>query len=338
MFLRDRLNQLKFISGIAMKYPFDICLQITNRCNMKCDFCNFWSKEIPESEELSLDELRKLSKRLSRFGCFLISIEGGEPTLRPDLVDIVRAFARYHLPVLYSNGWTLTAELGKALFDAGLTQIGISIDFPDFKRHDESRGIAGSFTKAWNAVEMMRELAPNGGKQVHVMTILMRQNQDEIERMLKISERYKVGHYITLLSPHRISRENAGKYDYPATPVSEDLLQLRKNHSHLKSFYDYLARFDDFIEKKEMPECQMGKQMFNIVPTGDVTPCNEKLDWLAGNIRRDSLKSIFKKLKADTRVSQCQDCWLLCRGFSQVLGERGTFQGWYDLLTRLRST
>ncbi|MFC1744864.1 hypothetical protein ACFL35_12810 [Candidatus Riflebacteria bacterium] len=60
-----------------------------------CGFCHFRSKEIPESEELSLDELRKLSKRLSRFGCFLVSTEGGEPCLPPDLVDIVQEFARY---------------------------------------------------------------------------------------------------------------------------------------------------------------------------------------------------------------------------------------------------
>ena len=59
------------------------------------------------------DELREL-------GCFLVSLEGGEPFSRPDLVEIVRAFGKHHLPVLFTNGWLVTKDNANALWDAGL--------------------------------------------------------------------------------------------------------------------------------------------------------------------------------------------------------------------------
>jgi hypothetical protein len=94
-------KEARFARSVLARRPFDLLLQVTNRCNMSCSFCDFWPNGAAAEEELSLDELRRLAAELAGLGTCVVSIEGGEPFVRPDLVEIVRPFARDHLPVPY---------------------------------------------------------------------------------------------------------------------------------------------------------------------------------------------------------------------------------------------
>src|SRR3954463_8925019 len=95
----------KFATGIAMRRPFSCLIQVTNRCNMQCSFCDFWPNAAPKREELTLADFQRIADELRELGCFLVSIEGGEPFIRQDLTEIVRAFAKHHVPALFTNGW-----------------------------------------------------------------------------------------------------------------------------------------------------------------------------------------------------------------------------------------
>src|SRR5713226_6956487 len=105
MLLQELKRDLGFAATVVLRRPFQCFLQVTNRCNMRCSFCDFWPNGVPPAEELTLDDFSRLEEDLTRLGTFLISIEGGEPMLRPDLIDIVRIFSRRHMPMLYTNGW-----------------------------------------------------------------------------------------------------------------------------------------------------------------------------------------------------------------------------------------
>ena len=146
-----------------------------------------WPNGVAPEQELSLDDYRRIADELARIGSFLMSIEGGEPFVRRDLVDIVRIFSARHVTVLYTNGWYVDQRSAQALFGAGLDQVGVSIDYPDAARHDLKRGIPGTFERACNAVRLLREAAPHGGKQVHIMTVLTRANQGDLEPLLRLS-------------------------------------------------------------------------------------------------------------------------------------------------------
>jgi len=323
MISRTMRRNLGFAAGLLLRRPFSVLVQVTNRCNMTCSFCGFWPTALSPDAELSVAEYERIADELAALGCFLVSIEGGEPFLRPDLVDIVRAFGRRHVPVLYTNGWFVEREPAQALFAAGLMQAGVSIDYSEAQRHDAKRGRTGAFEKAWQAVAHLRAAAPHGGRQVHVMTVLMQDNQDDIEKLLQLSARHGVAHHITLLATSG-DRRQKGPDALPEPSVVEELRRLRRRYRHFRVPRSYLQGVDAFLSGGLLPTCRAGLQSFNIDHVGNVAPCIERIGSAVGNVRTEPLGVLWARLRTLNAGAQCQDCWTLCRGFAQMLsGGRG---------------
>jgi MoaA/NifB/PqqE/SkfB family radical SAM enzyme len=311
-------------------------VQVTNRCNMKCSFCDFWPNGVPRAQELTVVDYQRVADQMADIGSFLVSIEGGEPLVRPDILDIVSVFSKRHLPVLYTNGWFVDREFANAVFAAGITQVGVSIDFPDAARHDGKRGLAGAHERAWRAVEHLRAAAPNGGRAVHVMTVLMRDNQDDLESLLLQSRAAGVGHAVTLLAAGGYRRGTSEVAPVPGSCANLDALW--KNYPHFRTFRDYLDGFEPFLAGAPAPACHAGKQGFNLDHIGNVATCIEKIDQSAGNVRSENIATLLKRLVDQELSAGCQDCWTFCRGFSQSLGGGGSLRSLQDLASRMRAT
>jgi MoaA/NifB/PqqE/SkfB family radical SAM enzyme len=326
-----------FAWGLARGRPFNVLVQVTNRCNLTCPFCDFWANGALPREELSVAEHQRVARELAGLGRFIVSIEGGEPFVRPDLPGIIAAYSERHLPVLYTNGWFVDDARAKAVFDAGITQVGVSIDYPDAARHDAKRGATGTWERAWKAVDRLRDAAPRGGRQVHVMTVLMDENQSDLEELLESSKARGVGHMVTLLSQGGFRRRKQGG-EIPRTAMSERLLALHARYPHFRTFRDYLGHIDAFVVGGDLPRCRAGIQSFNIDHLGNVAACIEKIDDPYGNVRDEPLAEIHARMSAADPGLGCQRCWTLCRGTAQSLGKGAGFRGVIDLGTRLRSS
>ncbi len=330
---REQTRDLRFAAGVLRRQPFQLLLQVTNRCNMKCNFCDFWPNGVAPREELSLADYARLERELSELGTFLVSIEGGEPFVRPDLIEIVRIFSQRHIPLLYTNGWYVDETNACALFDAGLAQVGVSIDYSSGERHDRRRALPGAFERAWRAVALLRDAAPHRGKQVHVMTVLMDDNASELDALLAMSAKEEVGHCATLLSTRGFRRAAGAEMPHDAKMFAA----LWEKHPHFRMFGDYMRGIEPFLTGGALPRCRAGLQSFNIDHVGGVAPCIEKIDQPIGNIRDEPLAAIHERMRIADAGDGCQDCWTACRGFAQALGEGGTWSSWMDLATRMRS-
>lgn len=338
--LRQLARDASLLAGIARRRPFNVLIQVTNRCNMRCSFCTFWSNGAHPRDELTVADYERLEGELGAIGRFMISIEGGEPLVRPDIVDIARVLSRRHATVLYTNGWHVDRAMARALFAAGVAQVGVSIDFPDPARHDAKRGLDGAWERAWQAVERLRDAAPHGSRQVHVMTVYMEENRRDLEPLLCQSAARDVGHCLTLLATSGTRRAPGGAW--PETRVSDHLLDLWRRYPHFRVMRDYLALMDDFLAGDAMPTCHAGEQSFNIDHLGNVAPCIEKIGEPVGNVRQTPLADLLTRMAAPNtptaaRVAGCQDCWTLCRGVGQLLGQGGRARALIDLATRSRS-
>jgi MoaA/NifB/PqqE/SkfB family radical SAM enzyme len=336
--LKSLLRDARFTTGIVMRKPFSVLLQVTNRCNMQCSFCDFWPNAAPKKDELTLDDYRRVAKELAETGCYAVSIEGGEPFVRPDLVEIVRAFGKHHVPMLFTNGWYVTRENARALWDAGLVHADVSIDYPDALRHDKKRGMIGATERAWRAVDHFRDTAPKGGKQVNVMTVIMDDNHADLAPLVEKSAAAGVGHHMTLISVSGY-RRGKGVDKLPPASAADALLALYKKHPHVRYFESYFTTMKSFLDgaTSDMPRCDAGHQGFNIDHIGNVAPCIERIGESVGNVKESSIKALLEKLKSKKDVvAGCQDCWTACRGFQQALGGGGSVAAFRDLATRMR--
>lgn len=331
-------RDLAFSAGLVAKKPFSCLLQVTNRCNMECSFCDFWPNTNAR-DELTVEEYRRVSRELAELGTFLVSIEGGEPLLRKDLPEIIEGFAEHHITALFTNGWFVTRENARRLFDAGLVHASVSIDYPDAERHDGKRRLAGTTNRAWEAVELLRDASPRKGKQVHVMTVLMESNWRDMDALFSQSAARQVGHQVTLISVNGFRRGKEGPDKLPPPEAAEHLTKLWEKHQHVRFFREYFDRMGAFLGGGAMPTCHAGVQQMNIDHVGDVSPCIEHIDRVVGNVRDASLVELHQRLVAKADESRaCQQCWTACRGMVQSIGGGASVGAFYELATRMRTT
>ncbi len=108
---------------------------LTNRCDLTCWYCFFYAKENEPIYEPSLDQIRFMLKRMKMVkpvGANAVQLTGGEPTLRDDFLDIVRAAkeAGYDHVQPNTNGIRIAREPGYAskLREAGANNLYMSFD------------------------------------------------------------------------------------------------------------------------------------------------------------------------------------------------------------------
>lgn len=107
-------------------------ISVTDRCNFRCLYCmpETGMQWLPKSEILSYEEISEIVRQLAPLGLRRLRITGGEPTIRPQIPDLVRML--HSVPgitdiALSTNGVRLP-ELGPALRDAGLDRVNMSVD------------------------------------------------------------------------------------------------------------------------------------------------------------------------------------------------------------------
>ena len=321
----------RLLLGFVAKRPIHAIIQVSNRCNLTCGFCSFWENPAHKSDELTTADFEAISGKLAEAGSLIISIEGGEPLLRSDCVDIVRAFARYHHPIMFTNGWRVTPDIAKRLWDAGLDTCGVSIDYPD-ARHDTHRGKPGTLDAARRAIDILRDTAPRGARQVFVMTVLMHDNASAVADLLALSASHGVGHQITLISTGGAGRHTRAQWT-PKHGIGADLLALKKRFAHFMTFTGYLEGIDAHLAGNTRSPCWAGERFLNIDHLGDVSPCIEKLNLRAGNIVREPWSVISQRLRALEEPKTCTDCWTSCRGFVEEMSGVPRLRSWREFFT-----
>src|SRR6202165_4015195 len=120
----------------------DFRISVTDRCNFRCVYCmpEEGMQWLKRESILSFDEIERVARVAVDLGVDEIRLTGGEPTLRPDLPELVARISR--LPVrslsLTTNGFLLRS-MARPLAEAGLKRINVSLDT---LQHDRFHQIA----------------------------------------------------------------------------------------------------------------------------------------------------------------------------------------------------
>ncbi len=109
-------------------------ISLTDKCNLRCIYC--MPEDItfrPNQELLQDDEIVRLVRIFAELGFFKFRLTGGEPTVRANVVELVREIS--HTPgvqtVAMTTNGLLLDKLAAPLAEAGLQRVNISIDTLD---------------------------------------------------------------------------------------------------------------------------------------------------------------------------------------------------------------
>ncbi len=290
--------------------PLWTAWQVTYRCNFRCRFCSYWHDEMGNLPEQTVEQFYAGARKLARWGSLLISLAGGEPLLRDDIVDIVKAINPWHFPFITTNGYLTTPNLAKELFAAGLWGVSVSIDYAEADLHDKARGVKGAFEQAVRALKMFSDARCYPWQRVNLMCVLMDDNLDHIERLIQLAAHYNA---YFMVQPYCELKTGSKKFLPKGQSISAYLLGLRKKYSNFLSNPTFLSRFDAALSTG-VAGCAAGKAFFNIDSTGDIAICVENRARPVANLYNDDIMTIEANLKKHAQNNTCTKCWYNCRG------------------------
>ena len=289
----------------ARRRPVLVHFEVTLRCNAACGFCDYWKTD-PSARAA---ELKSFADAARFFNPMLVTFTGGEPTLRRDLEDIVaevdRAI-RLKYVTLITHGGMLTPERAQSLWNAGVHQFNISLDYLD-QRHDAARGIPGLSEKIMAAIPAMRAL---GIDNIRFNTVIKNDNLDQILPIVQRAEELGVG---VNFSVYTDSKNGNRKYllsDAPRDELADVVRQLlaakRRRRGVITNSDYYLEQIPRYVRGELREPCRSGIRTIHIDPTGHVKRCPDfptDFHW------RD-----FQEYKP----LNCNACYYACRGEAQA--------------------
>nr|QEK15979.1 GTP 3',8-cyclase MoaA [Thermococcus aciditolerans] len=214
-------------------------ISLTQDCNFRCFFCHREGQHFNASLELTPSEIERLVRVASRLGIRKVKLTGGEPTVRNDILEIVRRIRPYVVDLSMTTNGSRLKELAKPLAEAGLNRVNVSLHS---LKPDVYRRITG--------VDMLDTVLEGIGEAVKYlspvklnMTVMRGLNDGEIRDMVEFAA--KTGTILQLIeleAPMEMTETRFfRKYFYPLKPVEEWLeemaVETRERRMHRRKKY-----------------------------------------------------------------------------------------------------
>jgi MoaA/NifB/PqqE/SkfB family radical SAM enzyme len=142
----------EFHSRYGFYPPFLLVISPTMRCNLNCYGC--YAGEYDKGEELDTGLIHRLLDEARMMGIYFITVSGGEPFIRRDLLDIFAAHEDIYFQV-YTNGTFIDPPLAKTLSRLGNVLPAISVE--GWEKETDSRRGSGAFQKILAAMSNLKK-------------------------------------------------------------------------------------------------------------------------------------------------------------------------------------
>ena len=161
----------------VMRSPGSMEVAITGKCNLRCLYCFHFTSNLDVPEDLSLEEWLTFFEELGRLAVLKITIEGGEPFIRPDFPEILEGIVKNRMRFsILSNGTLITDDMAAFLASTRRCDgVQVSIDGSKPETHDACRG-KGNFFKAVQGAEHLKR----HGVPVLVRVTINRHNLEDL--------------------------------------------------------------------------------------------------------------------------------------------------------------
>lgn len=302
---------------MAIDPPLGLLAELTHRCPLSCPYCSNPENLDRRSGELDTGTWKRVFTEAAGLGVMQVHLSGGEPTARPDIVEITAHCRDVGLYTnLITSGINVAGAKLDALADAGLDHVQISFQGDISDRADHVSGMQGSHARKLELAAQVTTL----GLPLTVNAVIHRGNADRVREMVQ---------FAVDLGARRIEIAHVQYYGWALRnrdalmPTAE---QVRSSTSAVE-----LARADfagqividavvpDYYARRPKP-CVggWGRRSLNVTPAGKVLPCHaaETIPHLTfPNVRDQSLSDIWHNSEAfnayrgtDWMAEPCRSC------------------------------
>ncbi len=258
------------ISNLFSNRPLCVSFEITHACNAQCQHCHRGGPV--DEEHASAQEFAQIFQELTPP---VIQVSGGEPLLRADALDVIRALQQPKgLPftILVTNGSLLTPDVFRQCNEAGVDAYSVSLDYPD-DRHDEFRTFPGLFS---HLKEFIQALSPKEREMITLNCVVQSDNFRESLPLARLAKEWGVS---MNYSPYTWLRTHDKGFVVPKEDLPElreifkELLDYQSQHGTVKSNATFLNNIVAFFDDTGIPGCRAGERFLVVNPDGTLSPC-----------------------------------------------------------------
>lgn len=159
----------------------DLRLSVTDRCNFRCVYClEPGTRFLPKQDLLHREDYLQLIQACVNLGVRTLRITGGEPTLYPELDELIESAGQLGLDdmAMTTNGWAMDLDRARQWHHTGLRRLTFSLDT---LREDRMKAIARSSTSVKQVLTSIETARQAGFPRPKVNVVVMRGlNEDEV--------------------------------------------------------------------------------------------------------------------------------------------------------------
>ena len=287
--------------------PIVVSFEVTDACTCWCKHCDHGGPK-DESRNLKPADYRRYMDALNP--C-VVQVSGGEPLLRPDVVEIVRNIKRgkgVPYTILVSNWTHMTEEKYLELRAAGIDQFSVSLDFPD-SRMDDFRRYPGIYE---HLSKLVPKLAAHGNDDIVLNSCITSLNVGEINRLADRAREWG-----TNICYSSYSARRTGCRDYSLTTPEQlsvlngefDKIEGRRDGTNwIVNSPSTLAATRQFFERGAAPGCRAGHRFLVVTSEGWLQPCSMVF-------QKYKLEEHDRMVREFTATNTCDECYVSIRSY-----------------------
>jgi MoaA/NifB/PqqE/SkfB family radical SAM enzyme len=253
-------------SALLAPRPFLFYLKPTARCDLRCAICNRWKESSSSEDELSLEEIKTVLAKFRDAGAEILTLWGGEPTLRRDLPEILAEAKRLGLRTSMCTNCNSLPKKADAILP-NLDTLLCSLDgFGE--THDAQRGVPGLYDRV---LASLGEAKRFPHLRLKIWATVHTRNAGQYERLAQLAREH--GAWIEFFPVSPI----AG-YNNATVPDGAMLAEAFGEIARLKKAGYPIWNADRVIDKmaRNAPfRCNFGHTSIHMDHTGTVYSCED---------------------------------------------------------------
>lgn len=278
-------------AALFQNAPIYVQFYVTARCNLTCQQCNIIYAN-SDVRECTIGEVERIAENFAKMGVAIVLLTGGEPFVRKDLPDIIRAFESRGVHVrMQTNGLASEKQIEEAVA-AGGRDISISLDSLRPANQDKiNGGFENSWHRALKAMALFSRYLPKDGSFASLGCVLQRDNIGDIEDVVRFGT--AISWFTSLVPVHvtdnlhprgfrTLDQSQRFRQDEYSTvdSVVERVRTMRKEGYLLYDSDQYLDDIKRFVRdqptmwrSKNRGVCDSPNLYFALLPNGEFAPC-----------------------------------------------------------------